>query len=180
MHETDICRLLQAHSFAARKHAGQMRKDGRTPYAAHPARVMTVLAVVFGVRDVDLLTAAVLHDVIEDTTADRDDLSERFGERVGALVAALSKDKRLPEAEREERYLASLIAAPLEVKLCKLGDVYDNLLDSATLSEAGRNRQLERARRLVHEFSRDFPQEWCHVLELVRRQIAAAEQSPAD
>lgn len=180
MHESDLRRLLRAHSFAARQHAGQMRQDGRTPYAAHPARVMTILAVVFGVRDVDLLAAAVLHDVIEDTTADRDDLAEQFGERVAELVAALSKDKRLPEAERERRYLESLVAAPLEVQLCKLGDVYDNLLDSATLSEAGRNRQLERARRLVDGFTRDFPSEWSHVLELVRRQIAATGQGPAD
>ncbi|OYV87741.1 MAG: hypothetical protein B7Z73_09670, partial [Planctomycetia bacterium 21-64-5] len=92
--------LLSAISFAARAHEGQFRKDGETPYIAHPLRVMTVASQLFGVSDLEALMAAVLHDTIEDTRTDHDDLSEQFGTRVADYVAALTKDKRLPEETR--------------------------------------------------------------------------------
>src|SRR4051794_24993753 len=93
--------LLDAIAFAARAHRHQLRKDGQTPYASHPFRVCLVLRHVFGIDDTKVLTAAVLHDTIEDTTTDNDDLSERFGPDVARWVAALTKDKRQPDEERE-------------------------------------------------------------------------------
>src|SRR5215212_5062604 len=93
--------LLDAASFAARAHDGQYRKDGETPYAAHPFRVCLVVRDVFGFDDPHMLIAALLHDTIEDTTTDRDDIDETFGERVGKWVAALTKNATLPYAERE-------------------------------------------------------------------------------
>lgn len=172
-------RLAEAISFAARAHQGHLRKDGETPYVAHPMRVLTVLATEFGVTDPDLLAAAVLHDVLEDTRTDHDDLSERFGRRVADYVAALSKDKRLPEDVREQEYLQQLIAAPLEVKLCKLGDVYDNLADSDSLADAAREKHVNKARELVSRFSPDLPAEWRHVLSLVNARIELAAQRNA-
>src|SRR5438477_9602344 len=96
--------LLEAASFAARAHRSQLRKDGQTPYVSHPFRVCLIVRHVFGVEDPRILTAAVLHDTIEDTTTDRDDIVKEFGSDVGAWVAALSKDARLPEAEREPQF----------------------------------------------------------------------------
>ena len=75
--------LMQAISVAARAHEGQCRKDGATPYIAHPVRVMMILRHVFGVDDPQVLMAGVLHDTIEDTTVDRDFLIEQFGEPLG-------------------------------------------------------------------------------------------------
>src|SRR5436190_896130 len=89
--------LLEAISFAARKHQGQLRKDDRTPYFAHPVRVMMIVRDRWGITDPEVLAAAVLHDTIEDTTTDYDDVVKRFGPRVAQLVALLTKDKRLPE-----------------------------------------------------------------------------------
>ena len=86
---------------------------------------------------------------------------------VAEYVAALSKDKRLPEDVREQEYLERLIAAPLEVKLCKLGDVYDNLVDSESLTDAGREKHINKARELVARFSSELQAEWRHVLTLV-------------
>ncbi|HVX61107.1 MAG TPA: HD domain-containing protein [Pirellulales bacterium] len=169
-------RLAEAISFAARAHQGHLRKDGETPYVAHPMRVLAILATEFGVTDPDVLAAAVLHDVIEDTRTDHDDLGERFGARVAEYVAALSKDKRLPEDVREQQYLERLIAAPLEVKLCKLGDVYDNLADSESLTDAGRAKHINKARELVARFSSELPAEWRHVLTLVNARIELASQ----
>src|SRR5438309_10990310 len=96
--------LLEAIAFAARTHQGQIRKDGKTPYASHVFRVCLVLRHVFGVDDERALRAAVLHDTIEDTTTDFDDLQERYGAEVAGWVALLSKDKRLPDDQREAAY----------------------------------------------------------------------------
>src|SRR5579883_2187980 len=104
--------LLEAVAFAARAHQGQRRKDGETPYASHPFRVCLVVRDVFGIDDRQVLTAALLHDTVEDTTTDFDDIEERFGADVARWVAALSKDKRLQELEREQAYVAQLADAP--------------------------------------------------------------------
>src|SRR6516225_8090826 len=92
--ENSVIQVLNAIAFAARAHRGQTRKDGKTPYASHVFRVCLVLRDVFNIDDRPALTAAVLHDTIEDTTTDFDDLAETFGEEVAEWVAMLSKDKR--------------------------------------------------------------------------------------
>src|SRR5207247_7086248 len=86
--------LLEAIAFAARAHRGQLRKDGQTPYASHVFRVCLILRDAFDVTDHRVLAAAVLHDTVEDTTTDFDDLAEDFDPEVAGWVAALSKDKR--------------------------------------------------------------------------------------
>src|SRR5262249_51281109 len=89
--------LLDAISFAARAHHRQWRKDGRPPSVSHVYRVAFVPRHVFGIDDPAILTAAVLHDTIEDTTSDFDDVEERYGAEIARWVAALSKDKRLQD-----------------------------------------------------------------------------------
>lgn len=168
--------LLRAISFAGERHDGQMRKDGKTPYFAHPVRVMTIAAQVLGVTDPEVLAAAVLHDTVEDTDTDRDDIASRFGERVAGIVIHLTKDRRLPEAEREDRYFASLADAPVEVKLCKVSDTIDNLIDSRGLSPAHRTKTLGKARRLVGTLDGRLPSEWSHALDRLREQIGRAEK----
>lgn len=152
--------LARAISFAARAHDGHLRKDGRTPYFAHPVRVM-MRASDFGVRDVEVLAAAVLHDTLEDTRTDWDDLAREFTPRVADLVAVLSKDPRLPEARREAAYFAGLHAAEPAAQLCKLCDTLDNLLECNGLSDSGRSRALVRANELLAlldaEFDVTFP-----------------------
>ena len=166
-------RLLEAFSFAARKLSGQVRKDQKTPYTAHPFRVVTLLMTEYDVDDSDVLAAAVLHDTIEDTTTDREDISSRFGERVAEYVALLSQDARLPEAERERRYHAALADAPAEVKLCKLADTLDNLLDGSALDGAGRGRAVRRARHLVELLGPGLRDAW---QSITRRVLEAAEE----
>jgi guanosine-3',5'-bis(diphosphate) 3'-pyrophosphohydrolase len=137
--------LLQAVSFAGRAHRHQLRKDGQTPYACHVFRVCLVLRQVFGIDDVPTLTAAVLHDTIEDTTTDWDDLEHHFGKEVAGWVALLSKDTRQPDGERERAYEASLAAAPWQVQVCKLADIFDNLMDSTHLGPRGQANTIRRS-----------------------------------
>ncbi|MFU8829202.1 MAG: HD domain-containing protein [Phycisphaerales bacterium] len=142
----------RAASFAARAHEHQVRKDGVTPYVAHPCRVAVTVAVVFGETDEQAMAAALLHDVIEDGETDYDELAEHFGDLVAQVVAALSKDARLPEPEREPAYDSQLAAADWRARLVKLGDVYDNMSDLSTRSLAGPEelrRVLERAERAI-------------------------------
>jgi guanosine-3',5'-bis(diphosphate) 3'-pyrophosphohydrolase len=140
-------RWQAAASFAAREHEHQVRKDGRTPYVAHPVRVAMVVALRFGVTDEATLSAALLHDVIEDTGTDYDDLDERFGPDVADIVACLTKDMRLVEAEREAAYDAQLAAGPVAARLIKLADVYDNLSDAR--DAAAQRKLLGKVRRAL-------------------------------
>ena len=167
--EADI--VLRAISRAARSHAGQWRRDGVTPYVAHPMRVMTVLVQVFGVEDPQLLAAAVLHDTIEDTTVDFDDLLEEFGLEVARAVALLSKDTRLRKDERERAYMAALAEAPVGVQLCKLADVYDNLIDSRGATAQRRSKTVGKAFAWLQAFRGSLERDWPHVLEAVRQQV---------
>jgi len=164
--------VLRAISFAARSHLGQVRKDRTTPYIAHPCRVMAVMSNIFGVSEPEALATAVLHDVIEDADVDRDDLAREFGERVARDVALLSKDKRLPEAERERLYLEQLAKASVEAKLCKLADVYDNLTTADELSAAQRTRAIKRARAVLDHLGQQMPDPWRHAVTSVVERLA--------
>lgn len=135
----------RAISFAARAHRHQLRKDQGTPYVAHPCRVMATVALVFGCTDEATLAAAALHDTIEDTTTDYDDLHEHFGPEVAALVAALTKNMARPEATREAEYDAALARADWRARLIKLADVYDNLCDLETSPEESRETKARKA-----------------------------------
>jgi len=122
----------RAASFAARAHRGHLRRDGRTPYFAHPFRVAMLVRDVFGERDPVCLAAAMLHDTIEDTTTDYDDILAEFGVEVADIVTALTKDKRLREDIREKAYDEQLHRAGWRAKLIKLADVMDNWSDWAS------------------------------------------------
>lgn len=126
----DVDLVQRAISFTARAHLNQGRKDGVTPYVAHPFRVFFVVRQVFGSEDPVALCAALLHDTIEDTTTDYDDIFEEFGAEVADAVAALTKDMRKPNDIREAAYDEQLNAASWQAKLVKLADVYDNVCDA--------------------------------------------------
>jgi (p)ppGpp synthase/HD superfamily hydrolase len=126
----------KAVSFAARKHQGQFRRDGRTPYVAHPVRVALLLRHLFQIAEPAALCAALLHDTLEDTRTDYDELAREFGLEVADLVAALSKDPRLPAADREREYRARISRAPWQAMAVKLADVYDNLSEGEPGSDS--------------------------------------------
>jgi len=134
-----------AASAAARWHRGQTRRDGRTPYVAHCFRVAMHVRETFGCEDEAALAIALLHDVIEDTPADYDDVLEGFGAEVADGVAALTKDMRLREDAREPAYDAQIAAAGWRAKLVKLADTVDNLLDADKPTAKG----LEKCERAI-------------------------------
>lgn len=168
--------VLAAAAFAARAHRHQTRKDGQTPYISHPFRVCLVVRHIFGYDDPRLLAAALLHDTLEDTSTDFDDLCEAFGPDVARWVAALSKDKRLPEAEREAAYARTLAAADGPVHILKLADLYDNLSDCRAMPEPARRRTARLARFYLQALRPALAPEAQPALQLVEQRLAEIER----
>ena len=123
-----IAALLRALDFAAERHSAQRRKGPNgAPYVNHLIEVATLLVTEGGVDDVEVLVAAVLHDVIEDTETTLAEVQMRFGEKVSLLVASLTDDKRLPRAERKRLTLERLQHASPATKVVKLADLCSNI-----------------------------------------------------
>lgn len=137
----------RAASFAARAHRHGLRRDGQTPYVAHPFRVAMTVRHVFGCDDAAAVTIALLHDTIEDTGTDYDDLEAEFGGEVARAVAALTKNAALPEGDREAEYDARLAKADWRARLVKLADCYDNFLDAGDAAKKG--KMMRKARRAL-------------------------------
>lgn len=161
--------LLEAAAFAARAHRSQFRKDKETPYVSHVFRVCLVARDIFGFSDPRILMTALLHDTVEDTTTDFDDLEEHFGREIAEWVAYLSKDKRLQEPEREQAYIDNLLKAPWQVLACKLADVFDNLMDLGQISPERRPHTLRRMESYVTALRKNPDENLRRPLELVSR-----------
>ena len=92
--------VTDARNFAKKKHAGQLRKNGKTPYFSHLKDVVKNLKKM-KVTNKDTISAAWLHDTIEDTDTDFDSIKDRFGKNVAEIVVSVTKDNRLPRKQRE-------------------------------------------------------------------------------
>ena len=135
--------LAAAIAFAAQKHCRQIRKGSAgdsqpgIPYIVHPMEVAAIVATM--TQDRDVLAAAVLHDVMEDSGVKREELEARFNAHVAALVCAESEDKhsdRPREATWFLRKYATLchLRSPhvtREEKIVCLGDKLSNLRATA-------------------------------------------------
>lgn len=135
-----VDRYVEALRLAATLHAGQVVKGTTLPYLVHVTSVAaeTVVGVEADralVRDPDLaIVCALLHDTLEDTAGSPDartalevELAARFGAAVAEGVAALSKDDRLPKADRMADSLRRIREQPREVWMVKLADRITNL-----------------------------------------------------
>ncbi len=82
-----------------------------------------------GVTDENILCAGWLHDTIEDTDTDYDEIHEKFNKRIADYVASVTKDTRLIKEEQEMQYVIQLENAPWQAKIVKLGDIIANFKD---------------------------------------------------
>lgn len=124
--------LEQALRTAAFFHRHDVRKGSDTPYFAHPAAVAVILLRA-GFTDDNMLAAALLHDVVEDTPCTIDELAAEFPPEVVQYVAALSEQKtdehgnKRPWKLRKEDHLQEVAQAPLPVRAIVLADKLHNL-----------------------------------------------------
>lgn len=124
--------LCQATRLAAQAHDGAYRKGGRAPYLLHVMETAEIVGTM--TEDEDVLAAAVLHDVLEDTSVTEEELRETVGGHVTELVLAVSENKRREQpAEmtwrlRKQESVERLLKDPrLEVKMIALGDKLSNI-----------------------------------------------------
>jgi len=126
----DLPKLLQAISFAAKKHATQKRKGAdEQPYVNHVLEVANTLASVGKIEDYDVLIAAVLHDTVEDTGTTQEEITKLFGSTVSSYVLEVTDDKSLPKARRKELQIEHAPHLSNGAKYIKLGDKISNIRD---------------------------------------------------
>lgn len=130
-------KIQQALRCASQQHRNQKRKISEHPYIIHPVMVFHMVSKY--TDDIDVLCAAILHDVVEDTSAELTDIHGRFGERVSYLVDMLSENKDLEYVERKKTYLDRMYNEKNNnVFLIKTADIIYNLRDMiADMSEFG-------------------------------------------
>jgi guanosine-3',5'-bis(diphosphate) 3'-pyrophosphohydrolase len=122
--------ILKALAFAAERHRNQRRKDRQaSPYINHPIALAEVLVNVGGVTDATVLSAALLHDAVEDTETTLEEIRAEFGARVAAIVDEVTDDKALGKLERKRLQIERSHALSREAKLVKLADKICNLRD---------------------------------------------------
>ena len=122
--------VLEAAAFAAHKHRRQRRKDrDRSPYINHPLALAALLAGDGGVDDPRVLAAALLHDTVEDTATTAEELRDRFGATVAGIVAEVTDDRSLSQAERKRAQVLHAPHLSREARLVKLADKICNLRD---------------------------------------------------
>ena len=125
-------KVEKAITFASKAHEGQLRKGTDKPYILHPIETM-ILVMRLSYANEDLLAAAVLHDVVEDTPVTLRRVEKEFGPHVAALVANVSEDKMRrmpPEATwraRKWKSIFKLRNADHDTKILVLADNLSNL-----------------------------------------------------
>ncbi len=135
--------LEEAIVYATIMHQGKVRKFGSRPFILHPMEVAQILSTM--TDDMEVITAGILHDVVEDTDGTLDEIEKRFGDRVAALVASESEekypgeDKRATWRRRKEGSIAALRRSrDIGVKMLWLADKLSNMRSlSQTYSEQG-------------------------------------------
>jgi (p)ppGpp synthase/HD superfamily hydrolase len=152
-HTPQIKRAIQ---FAARKHHGQMRRETEPlPYITHPFSVALLVAE-GGAHD-DLVTAALLHDTLEDTDTTHDELVAMFSELVAELVESVSEIKEkngivLEWKERKTDYLARLEWSSDEAVLIAVADKIDNIQSKLESYEKEGETLLKRWKQPAGEY----------------------------
>ncbi|TNC72001.1 HD domain-containing protein [Rubellimicrobium roseum] len=150
----NLRRIAAAFNLAAQAHTGQTRKGAAAePYVNHVADVAARLAQSPAVTD-DLLIAAILHDVVEDTAHSLDEIIQRFGPEVAGYVAEVTDDMSLPDAERKRRQVEEAPRKSDGAKRIKLADKASNIAALADSpphfwDRARKRRYLEWAREVV-------------------------------
>lgn len=145
----------RAIQFAAHVHKGMYRKGNKQPYIFHPLEVLSLVSMM--TDDDDILSAAVLHDAVEDTPATIEDIRSEFGERVARLVGDETEDKREGQnksdtwEDRKKEAIASLQnVQDIGAKMICLGDKVSNLRSFHLL-------QLQQGEEMWNNFNNKDP-----------------------
>lgn len=151
--DTDVKLIERAYDYAAIAHSGQKRISGE-PYIIHPVEVALILTDIE--LDTPSICAALLHDVVEDTSITYLNILNEFGEEIALLVDGVTKLNRLDFASREDAQVENLrkmfiaMARDIRVILIKLADRLHNM---RTLNYQNEPKQKEIARETLEIFA---------------------------
>lgn len=138
----DMTRLRDAYEFAKMAHSAQKRKTGE-PYILHPIAVATIVAEEL-LMEANVVMAAFLHDVVEDTPYTIDDIKKSFGDDVAFLVDVVTKKKKqkYDESKQVDNYRQMLNSIQYDIRalLIKLADRMHNM---RTLSSMPADKQMK-------------------------------------
>lgn len=148
--------VRRAYAFAAHAHRGQRRKDGQA-YISHPVRVARLLgAAGYGP---EVVAAALLHDVVEDTPATLAEVRQAFGPRVALLVAGVTEDPALHGAARKRAYREQVRRAPRDAQAICAADKVCNVDDLRVSAAGGDHLVLQRFHGGLHAQAQRFAAE---------------------
>src|SRR5580658_5497065 len=145
--------LRRVYEVADRAHEGQRRASGES-YIEHPLAVAGILADLE--MDRQTIAAALLHDVVEDTSITSEEVAEQFGEEIARLVEGVTKLTRIPYQSKEDAQVENLrkmfmaMAKDIRVIIIKLADRLDNM---RTLSSLPESKQLAIARETIEIYA---------------------------
>ncbi len=137
--KTDIKLITRAYEYADKLHAGQLRKSNE-PYIIHPLEVAYIVSTLE--LDDNAICAALLHDVVEDTSATLDDIKNEFGDEIAMLVDGVTKlgkianyiDKEEEQVENYRKFFMAM-AKDIRVVMIKLADRLHNMRTLKHLSD---------------------------------------------
>ncbi|HSZ69188.1 MAG TPA: bifunctional (p)ppGpp synthetase/guanosine-3',5'-bis(diphosphate) 3'-pyrophosphohydrolase [Solirubrobacteraceae bacterium] len=146
-------RVEEAFVFACEHHADQLRKTGED-FIVHPVGVARICA---GMRlDTETLCAALLHDTVEDTSASIEEVRERFGEEIAAIVDGVTKLTGITFRSRDEaqaenyRKMMVAMATDVRVILIKLADRLHNM---RTIEAMPKQKQIDKAKETLEIYA---------------------------
>jgi GTP pyrophosphokinase len=151
--EVDRDLIVRAFRFAARAHEGQQRRSGED-FVLHPIGAASICAQLR--LDEQTIAAALLHDVVEDTESEIDDVRSEFGDEVARLVEGVTKLTRVHFQSREQaeaenyRKLIVAMAEDVRVILIKLADRLHNLREIEYL---GKQKQVQKAKETLEVYA---------------------------
>ncbi len=142
-------KVKKAFDLTAKAHKGQKRDEG-IPYLIHPVRLVNTLVEEFDEKDADILIAALLHDVVEDSDTTQEEISEQFGQRAGGFVEKLTRPRgeETEESKKRDKLIKhkKIMKAEDEVRFIKAVDLLDNLRSMFYRDDRG-----VRYKRHIHE-----------------------------
>ena len=155
----DIVRKAQVYAMAAHAAVGQRRKYTNEPYIVHPAEVAKIVASVPGATP-DMVAAAWLHDVVEDTGCTFTDVHMAFGIDIATLVGWLTDVSKPTDGNRAHRKAidrAHSAEAPAEAQTIKLADLISNSRSIVQHDPAFAKTYLEEKRLLLEVMTKGDP-----------------------
>lgn len=155
----DIVHKAQVYAMAAHAAVGQKRKYTNEPYIVHPAEVASIVACVPGSTP-DMVAAAWLHDVVEDTGCTFTDIHIAFGADIAALVGWLTDVSRPEDGNRAKRKAMDrehTAQAPAEAQTIKLADLISNSRSITAHDPAFAKTYLEEKRLLLEVLTKGDP-----------------------